>query len=67
MSLPTDASRLSNAVDEIAQLRTAQWPDVAGEAFARRHLSPLQDLFDVYRRALERYEAEIEEALSRIS
>ena len=67
MSLPNDASRLSHAIDEIAQLRAAQWPDAAGETFARRHLSPLQDLFDVYRRALERYEAEIEEALARLS
>ena len=67
MSLQSDARRLSSGVEEIDQLRAEQWCDSAGAAYARRHLVPLQELLDTYRRAVECYEAEIDEALARIS
>jgi hypothetical protein len=67
MSLQSDANRLRSGLDEIDQLRAAQWPDSAGVAYARRHLAPLQVLLDTYRNAVERYEAEIDEALARLS
>lgn len=67
MSLQSGANRLRSGIGEIDQLRAAQWPDSAGESYARRHLAPLQELFDAYCRAVERYEAEIDEALECLS
>jgi hypothetical protein len=67
MSLQSDACRLRSRIDEIDQFRAEQWPDSAGAAYARLHLAPLQGLLDTYRSAVECYEAEIDEALTRLS
>lgn len=67
MSLQSGARQLRSALDDIDALRAAQWRDSAGDAFARRHLAPLQELLNAYRLAIECYETEIDEALARLS
>jgi hypothetical protein len=66
MIVMAELSRLRNSVGDVETLRANQWPDAAGDAFARRYLSQLHDLLNTYHAEFERYEAEIEEALSRI-
>lgn len=66
MVLSKSALNLFNHVSEIDDFAAKVWTDENGQAFRRRHLSPLSALLDAYYRDAQAFEKEADEILSQL-
>lgn len=66
MNLRTDARGFRSAVIEIDRLRVSTWRDAAGVRYSLQFVDPMQNLFEGYLRAADRFESEVEDLFARL-